>query len=161
MTTWTDKSDSKSRFFDGGEAEGHTTREAIDKLFACLRRDVLGKGNSAEFDLILFEVNCDTGRLLVAATTREGYLKGLVDGCSLRVQEVQDFWYDLLEKGLSHEQFSAGVGRHVRHLAMLLRERLVPCLDELKHSCASAGFTYRVFGSDPGTALYEEEFHIA
>jgi len=160
MTSWTDKSDSKSRFFDGGESTATTTAEALNQLFACLRSTIVGQGTASNFDLLLFEVNCDTGRLLAAVTTSDRHAAGIADGCSLRVQTVQSFWYDLLETGPSDEQFTAGISQQVRELGMAFRERFIPHLEDLKRSCLSAGFTYRVYGSDPGVLIYEETFSM-
>ena len=122
--------------------------------------EIIGKGTATNFDLLLFEVNCDTGRLLTAVTTSDQHVSGIVDGCSLRVQEVQDSWYDLLESGPSDEQFSTGVTQQVRELGMAFRERFIPHLEELKRSCSSDGFTYCVYGSDPGISIYEETFSM-
>lgn len=160
MTTWVDKSDNKSRFLDGGESSATTTIEALSDLLACLRSEIIGKGTATDFDLLLFEVNCDTGRLLAAATSSDQHASGKVDGCSLRVQEVQNFWYDLLESRPSDEQFSAGLSEQVRELGMAFRERFIPYLEEFKRSCSSEGFVYRVFGSDPGVPVYEETFDM-
>lgn len=156
MTMWTDKSDSKSRFLDGGESTATTTAGALAELFTCLRTEIVGKGTATDFDLLLFEVNCDTGRLLAAATTSDQHASGTVDGCSLRVQKVQDFWYDLLESGPSDEEFSTGIGQHVLELGKAFREVFMAHLNELARYCSGDGFTYRVFGSDPGVAIYEE-----
>jgi hypothetical protein len=156
MATWTDKSDSRCRFFDGGESPNE--REALDDLIACLQGNVFGKGTATEFDLLLFEVNCDTGRLLAAATTSEQHARGIVDGCSLRVQEVQDFWYDLVERGPTGEEFSAAIAQKDRNLGMAFRNRFTTQFEKLRRFCPSDGFTYRVFGSDPGVSVYEETF---
>lgn len=155
MTTWTDKSDSKSRFLDGGESIS-TTAEAVEELFGCLQAEIVGKGTASNFNLLLFEVNCDTGRLLAAATTTDKHASGTVDGCSLRVQEVQDFWYDLLESGPSDEQFSKGIRQRVLELGNAFRGVFTAHIEELAKSCSGDGFTYRVYGSDPGVAVFEE-----
>lgn len=160
MTTSTDKSDSQSRFLDGDESPATSTTDALTDLFACLQSEIIGKGTAIDFDVLLFEVNCDTGRLIAAATTSGQHAAGVVDGCSLRVQKVQDSWYDLLESGPSDEQFSAGITHQVRELGMAFRDRFIPHLEELKRSCSSDGFTYRVFGSDPGISVYEETFSM-
>ncbi|MDP1563493.1 MAG: hypothetical protein Q8M16_19090 [Pirellulaceae bacterium] len=156
MTTWTDKSDSKSRFLDGGESTASTTAEALVELFGCLKTEIVGKGTANNFNLLLFEVNCDTGRLLAAATTSVKHKSGIVDGCSLRVQEVQDFWYDLLECGPSDEQFSTGIRQRIIELGKTFRGVFTAHIEELAQSCSGDGFTYRVYGSDPGAAVYEE-----
>jgi hypothetical protein len=158
MTTWVDKSDSSSRFLDGGESTASSRTEALKDLFACLRNEIIGNGTAIEFNLLLFEVNCDTGRLIAAATTADQHTSGVIDGCSLRVQEVQDSWYDLLESGPSDEQFSAGVTKAVRELGMEFEHLLVSELDVLKQSSSPNGFKYRVYGSDPGVAIYEKEY---
>ena len=160
MTVWTDKSDSKSRFFDGGECKASSVDSALAELFSCLQTRILGNGTATNFDLLLFEVNCDTGRLIAAATTSDKHASGQVDGCSLRVQEVQDFWYDLLDSGPSDQEFSVRITEHVRELGNAFRNGLMPYLEELRRSCASSGFSYRVYGGEPGVAIYEEAFPV-
>jgi hypothetical protein len=136
MTTWTDKSDSKSRFFDGGESKAVNIDGALAELFACLQKEIVGKGTAKNFNLLLFEVNCDTGRLLAAATTSDQHRSGFVDGCSLRVQAVQDFWYDLLDTGPTDQGFSAGITKQVRELGMAFRDMFIPYVEELWRSCS-------------------------
>jgi hypothetical protein len=160
MTTWTDKSDSKTRFLDGGESTATTTAGALAELFACLQTEIVGRGTATNFNLLLFEVNCDTGRLLAAATTSGQHASGIVDGCSLRVQEVQDFWYDLLESGPSDEQFSTGITQYVLELGKAFRDVFMTRVKELALSCSGDGFTYRVYGSDPGASVYEEAISV-
>jgi len=160
MTTWVDKSDSSSRFLDGGESSATSKLEALRDLFTCLRNEIIGKGTAKKFDTLLFEVNCDTGRLIAAATTEDQHASGVVDGCSLRVQEVQDSWYDLLESGPSDEQFSAGVTKAVRELGTEFERLFMADLDLLRQSCSSNGFKYRVYGSDPGVVIFEEEYSM-
>lgn len=158
MTTWVDKSDSKSRFLDGGENEGQSATDSLADLCDCLINEIIGRDNTDAIDLLLLEVNCDTGRLLAAATTAENHSRGMVDECSLRVQEIQDFWYDLLESGPTDEEFTSGVTERIRELGIAFRGVLLPHVEELRRSCSPEGFKFIVFGSDPGKSIYEEEF---
>lgn len=113
---------------------------------------------AVHFNLLLFEVNCDTGRLIAAATHSDRDTSSAVDGCSVRVQEIQDFWYYLSESDPSDEQFQAGVDHKVHELAIAFREILVSHLGELYRTSSSQRFRYRVYGSDPGVVVYEESF---
>lgn len=156
MTKWTDKSDRNSRFLDGGESNAASISEALKDVFACLQSNIFNKGTALNFDLILFEVNCDTGRLIAAATTSEQHAVGVADGCSLRVQEIQDFWYDLLEKGPSDAEFTEDIAQYVRKLGLAFRDQLVSHPEELRQSSSANGFAYRVFGSEHGVSVFED-----
>jgi hypothetical protein len=160
MTKWIDRSDAHCRFFDGGESHAANTTQALRDLFECLQSRIIGTGAARDFDLLLFEVNCDTGRLISAATTSVQHASSVADGCSVRIKEVQDYWYDLLESGQSDAQFSAAVTQMVRELGIAFRDVFVRKLDELNLVCSPHGFTYRVFGNDPGVVVHEELFSM-
>ena len=157
MTTWIDKSDSRGRFYDGGDTN-LTAVESLSSLVDFLRRRALGDGNAKAFDLLLFEVNSDTGRLIVALTTMEKRMQGKSDGCSLRVQEIQDFWYDLFESEPPDDEFTLRITDYVRNLGMTFRSELLSHIQELLRSSSPTGFRFIVFGSDPGKSVYDEYF---
>jgi hypothetical protein len=154
MTTWVDKSDKRGRFFDGGDFSGQKPNDCISELLNCLLDKIVGHQEFGQFDLLLFEVNCDTGRVIVAATTLEKYAYGSVDGCSLRSQPIQDFWYDLLESNPSDEKFTAAISERVFELGMAFRAGFI----ETANPIFSSSFTYRVYGNDREVVVYEEKF---
>ncbi len=154
MTIWVDKSDKRGRFFDGGDFSGQKPSDYIPELLNCLLDKVVGHEEFGKFDLLLFEVNCDTGRVIAAVTTLEKYLHGSVDGCSLRSQFIQDFWYDLLESKPSDEEFTAAISEKVRELGAAFRTGFI----ETANPIFSSSFTYRVYGNDREVVVYEEIF---
>lgn len=159
MRTWIDRSDATIRFHDGGESPAtNATTQALVELCAYLRNEILGKRSASDYDLLLFEVNCDTGRLIAAASTSARYTSGAADACSLRVQHVQDYWYDLLDSGATDEEFHTRISQEVKRLGTAFRNTFFPHIEELKRSCSPNGFTYRVLGNDPGVVIYEEQF---
>ena len=160
MIEWNDKSDRASRFFDG-QIRGDSRANADDILkdvFEFLLTSIVGEGNAVDFDCLLLEVNCDTGRVLAAATTNENRDKGMIDGCSVRIQELQDHWYDLLEGGASDEEFSLAIANKVTELGQAFRSFLVKSLDDLRRNCAEGGFNYILYGNDPGVSYLDEHF---
>lgn len=160
MTKWIDKSDSAGRFLDGGDLSDKDTTVALAELFRCLQAEIIAKANAGEFDLLLFEVNCDTGRLIAAASTSVRRAVGLVDGCSIRLQKLQDFWYDQLANDPSDEQFVAEVKEQVRNLGMMFRSKFIPFQDELIRLSAYGAFTYIVYGGGSTNSVYEEMFTV-
>jgi hypothetical protein len=158
MINWHDKSDSISTFFDGEVCdEGATSVDAIlTEVIAFLLSNIIGKRNAADFDRLFLEVNCDTGRVLVAATTHEKRRKGQIDGCSVRIQRIQDHWYDLVESGKPDQEFTQAIAAKVTEVGQICRRIISEHLAELRKSCSKQGFRYIVFGSDHGVAYVDE-----
>ena len=162
MIEWTDKSDRGSAFYDGQVVENESTNieTTLTEMFDFLVSNIVGKGNAAEFNRLLFEVNCDTGRVIAAATTDERRENGLIDGCSVRIQSLQDHWYDLLESGRSDQQFAEGIANKETELGRAFRNALIERLDDLRRTCSAGGFEYVAYGSDPGEVLVQEHFFL-
>ena len=160
MIDWHDKSDRTSTFFDG-QVRGDsatTTAAVLTDVFDFLLSKIVGKGNAAEFDRLFFEVNCDTGRVLAATTTNERRENGRIDGCSVRIQEIQDYWYDLIESGISDKEFTQAIASKVTELGQIFHREMSVHLEELRKNCSKHGFKYIVFGSEPGVAYLDEHF---
>lgn len=160
MKTWEDLSDSKTRFFDGGNSESDDPSRELEVLFDYFNKHLLGSGNTKEFDLLLCEINCDTGRIILAATTHEKRNKKLIDGCSLRIQKIQDYWYDLNESGLPEESwvlFSKMILAYAHELGLKLKEIILKHLEKLKQECSVKGFAFLMYSGE--TTVLEEHFH--
>jgi hypothetical protein len=154
MTTWIDKSDRRGTFFDGGDFAGLSPIDCFRELFQCLREKIVEREAFGQFDLLLLEVNCDTGRVIVGVTTHDRHSSGKLDGCSLRCQFIQDYWYDLLESEPSDDEFTTGISARVREMGMIFRDTLIAS----ESPSFSKGFLFRVYGNDRGVVVYEEEF---
>ena len=160
MIAWLDNSDRTSRFYFGelSTSKSLSSKDAIRAMFELLRERIVGKGNAANFEVLMFEVNCDTGRLLAGASTKDGWKHNRTDGCSLRVQEVQDHWYDLIGADVPADRFSESINQKTLEIARLFRECIVAAQEELLSKAGSNGFEFVVFGSDPGQAILSESF---
>jgi hypothetical protein len=160
MIHWHDKSDRRSAFFDGQVREdGANSVEAIlADMLAFLIANIIGKGHAIEFDKLLLEINCDTGQVLAAATTEDRTQDGRSDGCAVRIQQIQDHWYDLVDGRPTDEEFMAGIANEVSELGRVFRDLFVNRLDELRKRCSKHGFEYIVYGSEPGLAYFRERF---
>lgn len=160
MIEWVDKSDRGSRFYLGElrSSEPVSAVDAVRSMFDLIRERILGEGNAADFDVLMFEVDCDTGRLIAGASTDEGWKSNRTDGCSIRVQEIQDFWYDLLDAGVPADEFSQSVKGKVVQIAGSFRELVVSAMEELRPKAGERGFKLIVFGSTPGEVVLSESF---
>ncbi len=153
MIDWCDSSDRRSRFFQGEVRNEQATFEDVLRwMLDFLSTEIVGAGNGVQFDRILFETNCDTGRLILAATTAESQ----PDGCSVRLQPLQDEWYDLAEQ--SDEDFTAGVRTRVVAIARLMCDEIAGRSHELLGVADDSGFDFIAFGSEPGKVVFEQRF---
>lgn len=160
MIEWTDKSDRQTRFFVS-EDNNHSGLEVellLKDVVAFLCTNVIGYGNAVEFGVILIEVNCDTGRLIAGVTTLENQAAGLTDGCAVRCQSLQDFWYDLDESEMSDDVFDRSIRSKVLEIGRLFREHLVLRLNDITPKASVNGFEFVVYGSIPGRVEHREFF---
>ncbi len=88
---WIDISDRKNRFFASEDLAEVSSLNAVRLLFDKMCENILGKGHAKSFDLIMFEVAFFEGGLTIAVGKLDGWRKGLIDGCSIRVKEISDF----------------------------------------------------------------------
>jgi len=157
MIAWQDGSGRRGRFYDASTV-ALSLDEALTEMLEQLRTNIIGKGNAAGFDILMLEVNCDTGRLLAAATTEAKRSNGMTDGCSLRLQELQDYWYELVEEGVPDEEFTRRLMQHISNVGRIFREKIASSLEELRQYCSKDGFKFVVFGSEPGLEITVERF---
>jgi hypothetical protein len=162
MIDWKNKSDRRSTFFDGIIHNNFdpSMQETLAEVMRFLVLTIIGKGNAAKFDKLLFEVNCDTGRVLAAATTHENMTKARIDGCSVRIQKLQDYWYELIDSGMPEKEFENAIADKVVELGQMFHRLLSVHTEELRKNCSDRGFIYTVFGSEPGVVHLEEHFTI-
>lgn len=153
MIVWTDESSSRGRFLSGSAPREMPVREALLGLFDVLLGRVLSEAGPERFDLLMLEVACDTGRLIAGASTHERWKKGLVQGCSVRVQALQDFWYDLVEAKVGDAALEVAVNEQVGRLGDFFGGLVDKNINELRRFADPAGFTLTVFGSEPGIAV--------
>lgn len=132
-----------------GESEGEliTVDTALPALLSTLQESILGRGNAQGFNLLMLEVLCDTGRLVVGAGTEEGWREGRTDGCSVCVPELQDYWYDQAEAGLPDSEFSAAIRRRVKAVGLAFKALIDRSLSVVRDNAGQSGFRYVVFGS--------------
>lgn len=160
MIEWTDASGRHSHFFVGECLEGSelSIADAIRLMVDLLNQELLGKGHAANFEIVMFEVNCDSGRLIAGASTLKGWQASRTDGCSIRLQEVQDYWYDLVEAGLSAEEFAPAIRRKILEVGTMFRDEIASRAESLIAKASKEGFKLIVFGSNPGEELLSDTF---
>lgn len=156
MIVWTDGSDARGRFLDGIASQEMSLNEALGGLLETLLSVIPEREHP--FDLLMLEVNCDTGRMIAGCTTEEGWRGGKVDGGSVRLQSLQDFYYDLVDAQTSEAELVGAVRRKVEDVGALFRERVEANLGRLRALSRDSGFTLRVFGSDNGAAVSEARY---
>lgn len=158
MITWEDKSGSRGQFFEGSTDMPVSIESALDALFGKLGEAVLETRAAERFDLLMLEVNCSTGMLIACATTQQQWQKGRSGGCSLRVQSVQDIWYDLEEAGVSDSEFDEQISQYIDGVGVMYRELVRQNLAHLQSRCDKDGFEVIVFGEEPGKRYLSEKF---
>ena len=120
MTDWIALEGESGRFFVAESSRGLEESELsvlLGELLDGWSQHVLGNRELDPRTSLFFEVNCDTGRLILASGTETMRAKGLLDGCAIRAQSLQDFWYDLDESGASESEFTDGVHEKVRMIS--------------------------------------------
>jgi len=159
MIEWTSKSDRSCEFYVGNlGAANATTFQILSEMLQFLVTNLFGNQNASNFECLLLEVNCDSGRVLVGVTTWEGFARGRTDGCTFRIQALQDFWYQLLARCASDEEFSKGIDAKVNELGTIFGDHVTERIDTiLKHS-APDGFTFITFGLEPGVEVLRRQF---
>ena len=158
MIEWNDISDRDSALFDGTFTEEPTLSDALRNMLDFVLTRLVGSGNAESFNLLLLEVGLDTGRLILAATTDDAHSLGRADGCSLRLQSLQDAWYDTDDAGLTDDAFTHTVSGHIRNVGSVLLDILPDSLRELLAGSSTDGFTFTLYGGDPGVSLMNQNF---
>jgi hypothetical protein len=154
MIVWVDKSDSGTRFFEGDSSEvSIPTHVALNSILHVLQDRILGHGNADHFNVLMLEVNCDTGRLIAGASTEKGWERGRTDGCSVRVQEIQDYWYDLLDASMDDAQWASALRQRVLEIGTSFKSLVDASLEAIRSNAGDRGFRLVVFGSTPGDTV--------
>ena len=106
MITWTDElCNSRRRLFSCNEVKG-SIEGIIREMIEFCAESLAGQGNSIFFDTIFFEFSSDTGRIIMALGTEEGYLQGKIDGCTV-VLEPLPARYDTLSDTTLNKSLTA------------------------------------------------------
>ncbi|QDT64702.1 hypothetical protein [Calycomorphotria hydatis] len=159
MIKWNDISDKHSRFFEGND-ENHTSNnytEALEALLGFLKSDILGKGNSQYVDLFFLKINTDSGRLIACATTKEKYSAGVADGCCIRCQAVQNYWYNLDDSGVADDVFEIKITEHSKEIGAHFKKMLNENVDEIFAKCSVGDATYWIIGIEPNDIIVDEK----
>lgn len=157
---WLDESDSESRFYVAEsltEINGAEFLTFINELVVFVIRTIIGD-RSVDYDKLFFEVNCDTGRILISPSTEEGRASGKLDGCAVRLPRLQDFWYDLDESGVSGEVFTEVVRNEIIRIGEQFGNQVENHIDALLLRSSKQSIELIVFGSEPDKVLYRKEF---
>jgi len=164
MMEWIDKSDSKSRFFvsecDSG-IEGAEFIAFISELLLFVSRTVIGDLHPIKYDKLFLEVNCDTGRVIIASSTDEGRTRGHLDGCAVTLPRLQDFWYDLDESGVSGEKFSESVRNEILRIGKQFGAGIEAHAEVFLSHSSQSSIELVVFGSEPKEVIFRKEFRKA
>lgn len=119
---------------------------------------VVGAGNADSFDYVLLEVGLDTGRLILAAATSDAHSRGHADGCSVRLQSLQDIWYDTVDAAPPDDSFPDIITKHIRDVGATFLKLLPDSLPTLLKASSPDGFTFRLFGRDLGVSILDQHF---
>lgn len=159
MIEWKDISDGKTRFFNGQlEDANEDLSEVLIALLTFIDTEIVGRGNARQFDCLFLEVNCDTGRVIAAAGTMKNHAQGLLDGCCIRSQKLQDIWYDLLESNISEKEFSKEIIIQIKKLGIEFRKLVSESQRSLRSKSKNDAFEFMLFSSEPGVILMKEIF---
>lgn len=158
MIEWTDISDRDSALFDGAFSDEPRVSDALRHMLDFVSTRLVGSGNAQSFSLLLPEVGLDTGRLILAATTRDAHAAGRADGCSIRLQSLQDAWYHADDAGLTADAFADAISNHVRDVGSLFLEILADLLPVILEGASTDGFTFTLYGGVPGVSLLDHYF---
>jgi hypothetical protein len=161
MIDWRDTPDSRGRFVEGRADTNCSVDTAIQQVVAFLCDHLAGNGNGEEFNLLMLEVACSSGHLLASVSTEPRWKAGRVDACWLRLQEVQDVWYDLDYRGASAEDFDIGIDRYIMRLGDAFMSDVKARESDFIANCSSAGFDLIVFGAESGVERLRVHFPTA
>ena len=161
MMEWADGSDGSTRFFNA-DSDLDITEVNLKLTFRSIldfcSREIVGRNNAAYFDTLFFEAGCDSGRLIVAVGTLENQESGNVDGCSVYLERLQDYWYDLRARCLPGSDFCGEVESTEAQLAELFSQILTETIRSGGFRFPSQRLRLIAYGSEPGEVLIEKFF---
>lgn len=158
---WEDKSDSKSRFFTSEcdtSIEGSEFINLINEFLLFIIESLINKSH-AHYDKLFLEINCDTGRIIMSPSTEAGRARGVLDGCAVRLQKLQDFWYDLDESGVSGDQFSENIRDMVLRIGRQFESEIEKLTGIFFLKYNNSFFELIVFGSESEEVIFRREFN--
>lgn len=120
MIQWKELKDGAERFFVAESTRSIEPFELpvlLNELLDGWCENVLRGTELEPHTTLFFEVNCDTGRIIFASGTTAMRANGELEGCAVRAQALQDFWYDLDESDASESEFDSQVQEKVRQLS--------------------------------------------
>ena len=158
LVEWNDISDRDSLLFDGTFIDEPSVTDALRQMLNFVRTRFIGFGNAESFDLLLLEVGLDTGRMILALTTSDAHTLGRADGCSLRLQSLQDAWYDADDAGLTDDAFTDTVAEAIRNVGTVFLDILPDSLPDMLAGSSNDGFTFTLYGGDRGVSLMNQRF---
>ena len=124
---WIDKSDGKVPFFVT-ESDTLVNEASLASVFGSVLDYIGGHLASGRWvgavATVLLEVNCDTGRVLVALSSTRTLSASKIGACAVRMQKLQDFWYDLDESGVGAAEFTSRINEEVQRIGQIFSEVL-------------------------------------
>lgn len=149
MISWNNISDKKKVFFDGEVFPDNSDFDfCLNEAFKFFINNIVKIKENRFFDVILFQICCDTGRLIFAVGIQDDWEKGVFDGCSVVIQSVQDFWYAEFEKKHSDDIFSSIINSFSLEVGL----KILSLVDEETNNIFQCNlndkFNFIVFGYD-------------
>lgn len=155
---WTDKSDRSAPFYVT-DSDALIDKASLSAVFGSVLDYIGGHLASGRwrgaFDTVFLEVNCDTGRILLALSLSTSPGAPKIGGCAVRMQKLQDFWYDLDESGVDAAEFTSRVKEEVQRIGRIFSGVLADRKAELFRYSSSSSLTLTVYGSTPGVTVLE------
>lgn len=111
-----------------------------------------GAGEPIKPAALSLEVGCDTGRIILAIADSARSAKV---GCSVRLQSLQDVWYDLDENGVSADTFSQSVTDTVREIGYVFHSS-IKRQNAAFPQLATASIDLRVYGTGSRVPVISE-----
>ena len=133
----------------------------LDEMLSLICQADIGRGVYDSQALLMLEVCCDTGRLIMATGSGVGSSRRTRVGCSVRLQRLQDFWYDLDESGVSGECFSAELRQRVQHIGAVFHTLATERTQFICASIRQSTFRALLFDSNPKGAVIERTYQLA
>ena len=153
MIEWHELPSKRGEFYTG-ELHGPLDEALPRALRAILAKLSEYAGATHGEVTVLLEVGVDTGRIIAAVTTDRGEA-GRRDGCAVRLQSLQDVWYDTEETIPDDPGFSEVIDNVCQRIGneflTLLQREGRNCLPDASTLCLV------VFGGEPGEIMDESE----
>ncbi len=150
MMQWVESSGRNAKFFNAQSDAGideDSLRLVLKSMLDFCSSQIVGRGNATRFDTMFFETNCDSGRLFLGVGTEEGRASGKLDGCSVYLKKLQDYWYDLDAKKLSSSKFYQTVDHREMQLAELFSQTLANQISTCELALTSSRLHLIAYGS--------------